>query len=292
MTKLSITVLSGDMRQCYLIDYLRNLGHEVTSLSTLPFCYHNVSSLKVGSLRNAVFHSQLVICPIPFSTDGKNLYTVQSDQGNISLRELSDTLRPGQFLFGGKIPSDFKQRLEQGQINTTDLMSDADYTLANAKLTAEGMLATLIYETPFSLYQKKGLILGYGRCGREIGHHLSRFQMKLFTLDEQMERISEAKRAGIIPLQVQDMPNFPYDFDLIINTIPMQTLSKTYLSQLSKNCILFDIASHPGGFYPGDITDLKLKLVGCPGLPGRLMPQAAGSLIGKTILERMTQHGF
>lgn len=283
MSKASVAVLGGDLRQYYLAKYMAGMGHEVSSL------------------REAISDCDWILGPMPFSRDGERLYTAPTkpagiipgksaeirpeESAGITLEELAALLRPGQTLVGGGIPEHFSAACAGKQVTVIDLMEDEALIRANAALTAEGLLSMLIAQTPFSLTDRRFLILGFGRCGQEIAWLLSGFSAALTAYDHDPKRIDLATLQGF-------STDLSLDYDVIINTIPAQVLTGQQLAQLPPHCMLFDIASAPFGFDLKTARELGLALIRCPGIPGAMMPQTAGELIGKSISERMLSHGF
>lgn len=307
MLKATFSVLGGDLRQSYLAAYLCNLGQEVTAFAvpalpdSLSYCPYPAKNLK-----EALAGTRLVLCPIPLSRDGETLAVTEpgpaasgKDQPPaaakpgpaLSLKELLDEMSPGQVLVGGAFPESFALACHRKQISTVDLLRDEEFLRANAALTAEGLLAVLLRDTPFSLAERNTLLLGYGRCGQEIARLLSAFSMKLWVLEKDETLLSQAHARGHLAFVLPE-PEAPMDFDLVINTVPARVLSPARLAQLPARCRIFDIASAPFGFDSETAQTLGLSYVRCPGLPGRWAPQTAGERMGKTILERMLSYGF
>lgn len=322
MSKASVAVLGGDLRQHYLAEYMVKTGHEVTCFGVMPIPISDdgpspsecsppgdCSFSKAASLREAVSDCAWILGPMPFSRDGERLYAAPMEPAGImptepagimptepagimpekpagiALVELADVLRPGQTLVGGGIPERFSAACAGKQVMVIDLMEDEALIRANSALTAEGLLSMLIAQTPFSLTDRRFLILGFGRCGQEIAWLLSSFSAALTAYDHDPKRISLATLQGF-------STDLSPDYDVIINTIPAQVLTVQQLVQLPAHCMLFDIASAPFGFDPKTARELGLALIRCPGIPGAMMPQTAGELIGKSISERMLSHGF
>ncbi len=316
MSKASVAVLGGDLRQHYLADYMVKTGCEVTCFGVMPIpisddgpspgdCSFSIAS----SLRETVSARDWILGPMPFSRDGEHLYAAPTEPAGImpeesaeimpeksagimpeepagiALVELAALLRPSQTLVGGGIPESFSDVCARKQVTVIDLMEDEALARANAALTAEGLLSMLIAQTPFSLTDRHFLILGFGRCGQEIAWLLSGFSAALTAYDHDPKRIGLATLQGF-------STDLSLDYDVIINTIPAQVLTGQQLAQLPPHCMLFDIASAPFGFDLKTARELGLALIRCPGIPGAMMPQTAGELIGKSISERMLSHGF
>lgn len=293
MSTTSFAILGGDLRQCYLADYLNTNGHEVTCFGTMPFSYSGSSYItNTPTSREALEQARLVLCPVPFSVNAGFLNAPALLPAQFSFTELAENLAPGQFVLGGAIPADFIQTCARKQIPVWDFMEDEAVVSFTASLTAEGLLATLIEESPFSLVGRKLLLLGYGHCGREIVKHLSSFDMDILVVEHEKEQCVTAHMDGISALESTPDNGVFASFDMVINTIPASVLSLEQLAHLPKHCIFFDIASAPFGISTDTISKLKLNYLCCPGIPGKRMPQTAGEFIGKVILERMLSHGI
>lgn len=298
----SAAVLGGDLRQRYLAEYMHKLGYAVTCFGVAPLPAAEASPPRpedpgisvstAHSLKEALRDARLVICPMPFSRDNSCLAAWPLPDRPIFLEQLKNTLEPGQLLIGGGIPKAFAASCFRKQVPVIELMEDEALAQANAGLTAEGLLASLISNTPFSLAGQKLLLLGYGRCGQKIGTLLRCFSMQISVFDQKPERLAQARKRNMAVWKPEAFASCPMDFDLIVNTIPAQLLTSLSLARLPKHCILFDIASAPFGFQPEAVKALGLKLVRCPGIPGVMTPQTAGEMIGKTISERMLSHGL
>lgn len=287
----SLAVLGGDLRQCYLAEYMRASGHKLSCFGIMPFSFSEENfPAKANSLTDALSDTALILGPVPFSVKKGFLSTDPLLSVQITLQELLDALIPGQILAGGSIPDEFCRSCAEKQILVLDLLQDEDFLQKNAVLTAEGLLASLIHETPFSLMGRRVLLLGYGRCGQAIGRLLLPFDMEILVLEQEESRRLLARLDGMAAMAPVILPQDLLSFDLVINTIPAQVLTSTQLEQLPKHCIIFDIASAPFGFQPKS-TDGR-RLVRCPGIPGKMMPETSGTLIGKIISERLLSHGF
>lgn len=300
MYHTSITVLGGDLRQCYLAEYMCSLGHDVICFGTVPFPFSTAGGLsQTEDLHTALAKTRLAIGPVPFSKDGIHLYQEQeggSPNANqkpyggspLSLDALKDALRPGQILLGFGIPDDFSASCAKSGISVWDFSDSETLARANAAFTAEGLLAFVIAETSFSLKGKKALLLGFGRCGQEIVKLFSKFEISFTILDR-----DPAARALAEPdsrtLAEGALSALPMDFDLVLNTIPARLLTPREIALLPEHCVLFDIASAPFGF---DSKHAVRKLVRCPGIPGKTMPKTAGEFLGKVIIERMLSYGI
>lgn len=293
MSPATIAVLGGDLRQSYLAAYLCRLGHDVTCYATPDFSSPSGCPFRARHLEAALAGARLVLCPVPLSTDGHTLSLSVSEaaQTPLPLKELVLSLHPGQLLAGGGLPESFWEACRRKEVTPFDYLMQEEFLRANAALTAEGLLGILLKETPFSLVGRRALLLGYGRCGQEIARLLSCFSVKLSVQEKDAILLTQAVDQGFFTFSPEQNPEDLSAFDLVINTVPGRVLDITHLHKLSPHCQLFDIASAPFGFDWEADQFPWLPPVRCLGIPGKWMPETAGELMGKIILERMLSHG-
>ena len=89
--------------------------------------------------------------------------------------------------------------------------------------------------------------------------------------------LAMAHALGYHTLSIHQLSNHLAHFRLLFNTVPAMILPTPLARQCPSDCIKIDLASKPG--IEGD------DVIIARGLPGKLAPESAGYLIGKTILE-------
>lgn len=174
---------------------------------------------------------------------------------------------PVQFYQGTTLTPEIEAACSHYHVPVINYMASREFLLANAELTAEGLLAFLILNTPFSLNGATALILGFGRCGAAIAKKLHALGCRVDAYD-------------LVPDSFEN----PQSYDLIINTIPDIIMTEEKLVPLRRNCCLFDIASSPGGFDKEAVSRLGMELHLCPHIPGKTAPQTAGYAIAQQVL--------
>lgn len=174
---------------------------------------------------------------------------------------------PVTFFKNGKLLPHIEEACRNEKVSVLNYMSSEEFLIRNASLTAEGFLASLIQNTPFSLDEANILLLGMGRCGKAIAKLLNHFDCHVDTYDQVPNIIKSADT-----------------YNVVINTIPAPVISRSHLEGLQPGCILFEIASAPGGFDREAVRELQLVLIDCPGIPGKISPQSAGYAIGQYII--------
>lgn len=170
---------------------------------------------------------------------------------------------PVNFYKEGELIPEISKACATYHVPVVNYMSNREFLIANAEIAAEGLLSYLILNTPFTLNGANALILGFGRCGSAIAKRLHVLGCRVDAYD-------------LVPEKLDN----PQIYDLIINTIPAKVITKDMLLSLRKDCILFDIATAPGGYDDEAVSHLGLKLIHCPGIPGATAPKSAGYAIG------------
>lgn len=285
----SVTVLGGDLRQCYTAEYLHSLGWEVMCYHTPNFPYSS-GITQVDCLAQAFEDSDLILTPTPLTRDNTTLFQAEI-YPPCPLGDIWEMLNPAHNFAAFSLSTTHQKLLETIGCSVLTFSRIPFFQNQNALLTAEGLLSEVIRCTPFALSSANLLLLGYGCCGTAIGKLFLPLCNNIFLLEQDEEKQKDAQKKGISPLDKKDFSCVLPKCRLIINTIPAPVLELTELSQMHSSCHIFDIASAPFGF-PADTTKkCLLPYFRIPGIPGRFSPVTAGEIIGRTI-ERMTKHAL
>lgn len=273
------TVLGNDARQTYLASYLRTAGYSIYDHTNLHTTLKTDTS-NTQSYQNALTCSAVIFCPIPFiRLPAEDLTCLQK------------CLHKGQTIVSGAIPDSFSKWCRTRQIMVLDVMENSQWVQWNSLLTAEGLLGTIIQNTPFSLTTARILLLGYGNCGKAIGTLLSALSSDIYIYDCSADAQETAKAAHLHTLTAQALSEHPQQWNLVINTVPTTILETSLLTQFSQDCIFFDIASAPGGFNPSVMKNLQLTLFQCPGIPGKSAPKTAGYQLAQLVFHHFNKKG-
>lgn len=275
----SLAVLGGDARQRWMAEALERHG-ALSAVYQLPDYTGDASVLTDPA---DLSQYTCVVGPTPLARHGQVTLPMQARPLPLSL--LLQILQPGQILAGGNLSAALQEQCRQRQIIPYDFLQSPALALANAEITAEGMVAILLQQTPYALQQAPLLLLGFGRCGLLLAQKLQALgaQVTVCELDAQKRSLAEAM--GFAALPPQDLPQVLPDCRLLVNTAPAPVLSRELLQRLPPAAMLFELASAPGGIDALAAKDLALFYQNCPGLPGRTAPQTAGELLAQDLLQ-------
>lgn len=258
----SISVLPGDERMEYLCAELEKKGA------------HCCSSW------NEIADSGMIICGIPFTKDQKFMNT--SLKPALMVDSFLGLLTPSHILVGGGLPETVTRWCTDHSVKYYDVLTAAGLAEKNAKLTAEGLLVHLFTQTRFSAGDFRTLIIGYGRCGREIASILRNFTEEIYIYDTDPAALKAARSEHfkILPDKsaFRDHPGLK-QLNTLINTVPGQPLGDELWRCFPEHCIVFQVASGPL-VLPFPLSE---HLVNCPGIPGKYAPKTAGHLIANEI---------
>ena len=183
----------------------------------------------------------------------------------------------------------WKQRFESLGATVTDVYGSEPLTTENAVLTAEGAIELAMRKSEIALHGAKCLVIGYGRIGKVLAQ-------KLYAL--QADVTVSARKAGdwalIEAMGMKSDMTGRYlhglrEFDFVFNTVPAPILSDAQLKQVSKDCILLELASAPFGCSAEVCRSLGLNYLLASGLPGLYAPKTAGSLYARCILRNLME---
>jgi dipicolinate synthase subunit A len=157
-----------------------------------------------------------------------------------------------------------------------DLLQDETYLAENAAITAHCAIQLMAASLPAVLCRQKILILGWGRIAKCLAQllHAAGNQVTIAARKEKDRAMAASLMHNVIDLSSAE--NHWADFRIICNTIPVPVLSRKQLAACLDDCLLMDLASIKG-------MDSD-KVIHAKGLPGKLAPESAGILIGKTCL--------
>ncbi len=172
---------------------------------------------------------------------------------------IPDAIGPEVTVIGGKLP-ELPQR-------TIDLLQDEHYLLENAAITSDCAIA--LAKERMSLTKGSALVIGWGRIGKCLANSLRLQGMQVTVAARKPEIRRQLRNLGLdaVPMDKID----PNAYDLIINTAPAPVLEVT-----GCRALCMDLASVQG--LQGD------AVLWARGLPGKLAPEASGTLIAKTAL--------
>lgn len=274
-----ISIIGGDLRIVKLAEMLIDEGVEV-------FTYGLENSelteeIKCKDLNDAVSKSDVILGPIPFSSNGKTINTPFSNK-KVSVEEFLESIS-GKTLLAGQFKQEVYDIAHDRGIKLIDILKREDLSVLNAVSTAEGTIKIAIEETPKNLHGSNILVLGFGRIGKVLSNMLKGLGANVSCEARKNSDLAWIKAYGYEPIPLSTLKDNLNRFDIIINTIPYIILDKENLENVKRDALVIDLASNPGGVDRDAIKQQKIKFIWALSLPGKVSPVTSAEFIKETL---------
>lgn len=274
-----ISIVGGDLRIAKLAEMLVDEGVEVSTYglenSELP------KEIECKDLNEVISKSDVVLGPIPFSSNGKTINTPFSNK-KILVEDFLEAIS-GKTLIAGQFKQDIYEIAKEKNIKIIDILKREDLSVLNAVSTAEGTIKIAIEETPKNLHGSNILILGFGRIGKVLSNMLKGLGANVACEARKNSDLAWIKAYGYEPVPLSTLKDNLNRFDIIINTIPYIILDKENLSNVKRDALVIDLASNPGGVDREAIKEQKIKFIWALSLPGKISPVTSAEFIKETL---------
>lgn len=284
MKQMTFTVIGGDLRQVAAARALAEDGYSVRCYLTEEACPLQDGIQKAASLEEAMQNTDVVLLPLPVSTDDK---TVRTAAGTLPFEELFFNKAP--LYTGGKAGLHLLSCAREAGCRFVDYFHREELNILNAVPTAEGAVAIAMEELPITLSGARCLILGFGRIGKLLAHRLRGLGARVTCAARRSGDLAWIEAFGYQPLPMEQREQRLGEFDVIFNTAPALLLPRQLLSKTKPEVLLIDLASKPGGIDFTAAKELGRNAVWALSLPGKVAPLTAGTIIKDTVLHLLQE---
>ena len=270
-------VIGGDERMKYLAQSIAADGY--------PVCVCGLE--KLGTCRGAAecdlpqlaAKSSVILLPLPATKDGLFLNAPYAEN-EIRLDDDFARLFMHKTVCGGML-----QRLTASsslwrEIEPEDYYRREELAVGNAIPTAEGAVGIAIREYPGTINGAKCLITGFGRIGKNLAIILRGMGAEVFCAARKKADLMQMRAFGVQPLTYREISR---RFDLIFNTVPAKVLTSPVLMQQTRDTLIIELASAPGGIDLKRAEELHLHVIDAPSRPGRVAPKTAAEYIKEAV---------
>lgn len=270
-------VIGGDERMKYLAQSVAADGY--------PVCVCGLEML--GTCRGAAecdlpqlaAKSSVILLPLPATKDGLFLNAPYAEN---EIRLDDDFAR---FFMHKTVCGGMLQRLTASsslwrEIEPEDYYRREELAVGNAIPTAEGAVGIAIREYPGTINGAKCLITGFGRIGKNLAIILRGMGAEVFCAARKKADLMQMRAFGVQPLTYREISR---RFDLIFNTVPAKVLTSPVLMQQTRDTLIIELASAPGGIDLKRAEELHLHVIDAPSLPGRVAPKTAAEYIKEAV---------
>ena len=184
----------------------------------------------------------------------------------------------------GRFSESLRERADREKIVWIDYFEEEILQLKNAVPTAEGAIEIAMRELPVVLDGAKVCVIGYGRIGEILSKKLASLGAKVTVYARRPTVCTRAELSGHSSKQILGEDDLAFDADtrVIFNTVPKRLFARAVLQNLSRNCLIIDLASAPGGVDMITAAELGIQSIWATALPGKCAPESAGIILGET----------
>lgn len=279
----NFTIVGGDLRIVKLAQMLAKDGNKI-----FAYGLENAEELKgvqniqlCEKLTEAVKNSDIIIGPIPFSSNGKEINVAFSNK-QISIREFMSVIN-AKILIAGSISPEIYDMANDEYIEIIDIMKREELAVLNTISTAEGAIEIIIANTNKIIHGSNVLILGFGRIGKVLAKKLEALSANVTCAARKDEDLAWIKAYGHMETNINTLRENLSEYDTIINTVPHLILTEEKLRYVKNDCLLVDLASNPGGIDKKAAKEKDLKLIWALALPGKVAPITTAEFIKETV---------
>lgn len=274
-----IAVIGGDLRIVKLVGMLEKENYIV---NTYGLEKATEISIKCNSLEECVKEADIVLGPLPLSSNGEYINTPFSEN-KIAIDDLLNSIE-GKIFIAGSIKQEIYDKVDGRNIKILDIIKREELAVLNAISTAEGAIQIAINETPKNIHGNNILVLGFGRIGKVLSKMLDGIGAKVACEARKATDLAWIKAYGYEPINLIELKEHLHKYDIIINTIPYIVLNKEMLQEVKEDALIIDLASNPGGVDRDAIKELGIKFNWALSLPGKVAPITSAEFMKETLL--------
>ena len=167
-----------------------------------------------------------------------------------------------------------------------DLWADEALLSDNARLTAEGAVASAMTASSSALSDLRCLVIGWGRIGRALAELLVALGARVTVASRSAAGRNRAAERGAEAADTARIGEALPGHGLIFNTAPAMVLDEAALRRADRDAMFIELASPPYGIDLPAAWRLGLRAWREPGLPGRYCPHSAALALLRGIERR------
>lgn len=271
---MTILICGGDERNVILARLLAQAGHEV-----LCYCLDCVPTPEGCTAVGAPDKCDAVILPVPAEA-GRGLLNAPLGTAPCRIEHILDCAGEGAMVIGGKLGACLSAAAKERGQTVHDYMLIPEFTAKNAAITAEGAVSELMKRSNTALCDMRILVIGWGRIGKLLIKKLGALCANVCLLSRNPEARALASELGCRALPPDCPAALLGSFDAVINTAPAPVVPE--LCAFKDGCILFELASAPGGL---DKSEADRRLTVLRALPGKYAPESAARAVFSAVSE-------
>lgn len=286
-----ILLIGGDDRYLEVVRTLHDLKASVLLAGYEKAGLPSFDHVQMKNLQDVDFSDlDAVLLPVSGTDkEGNIMMTSFTDLQLCLTEEMISKLPPSCGIYTGVSGPFLNHMGEKLQKQIIPIFAREDIAIYNSIPTAEGTLQLAMEQTDYTMHGASVMVLGFGKVGvttarlfSSVGSHVSVAIRK----DAAAARVREM---GLKACAFSHLAKEIGNYQIIINTVPDLVLDKKLLESTSKEALIIDLASSPGGVDFTVANALGIRTIHALGLPGKVAPKTAGRIIADTFVSLLDE---
>jgi dipicolinic acid synthetase, A subunit len=286
---IRLAIIGGDEREIYLIPELQKMGAYIVGVG-----FENASPIEglklVPTLLDAVGQVDVLIFPM-FGTDERGVVKAKYAVSPIVLnKEVLEAIPARVPLLIGFARPALKSAAEKMGLQLIETIKFDEITILNSIPSAEGAIQMAMEATNITIHGSKSMVLGLGRFGWTLARMLHGMGAHVTGVARKASDLARAVEMGLNAIHFTDLEDEIGHAEIIFNTVPHLILDSVMLEKVSRDAVIVDLASIPGGTDFEYAQMLGIKSLLAPGLPGIVAPKTAGRILAQVYPQLILRH--
>lgn len=284
MNKTVFLCVGGDARQTYTARFLAGFGRVYT------YGIDDIGENTVPLASLDMLHEKADVLVLPIlKSDGLEISSFRGKK--IYCSDVSPHLAKNALVTGGMLRRVQIEYFSSLGFDVKDYYKRDELVIRNCIPTAEGALQIAMQELASTIDGSEVLVIGYGRVGKACAKLFDAVGADTVVTARKLSALAEAQNNGLDAFALSELYGRIARFEVIINTVPAMILDESLLGAVSKNALVIDLASKPGGVDFEAASRLNRRVVWALSLPGKAAPMTGGEIIARAVVNILQERG-
>ncbi|MDR3289280.1 MAG: dipicolinate synthase subunit DpsA [Peptococcaceae bacterium] len=276
---IRLAVIGGDERELYFIPEMQKLGAHIIGAGFEKA--DPIPGMRLAAQQEAIREADVLIFPL-YGADERGLIKARYGNEPIVLnQEMLQAIPNNRPLFIGWVRPTLKAAADKMGIRIIETAKLDEVAILNSVPSAEGAIQMAMQHTRITLHGSRSYVLGLGRTGWTLAAMLKGLGARVTGVARKTQDLARALTLGLTPLPFSELERAIGQAEVIFNTVPSLVLDKELLEKTSRDAVIIDVASMPGGTDFEYAQMLGIKALLAPGLPGMAAPKTAGMILAQ-----------
>ncbi|MBM7868395.1 dipicolinate synthase subunit DpsA [Heliobacterium gestii] len=285
---IPLVVMGGDARDQILV---RRLAERGATVDVIGLPVEETGRVRgMADIPKALAGKAALLLPMPGVDLEGRVYAPLHHQPLRLERDHLALLRPGSPIFVGVARPNLRLLAQSNQLPLVEVAELDELAILNSVPSAEGALQIAMEELPITIHGSRSLVLGFGRLGLTLTRLLQAMGSRVTVVTRDGGHRARAWEMGAIAEPFSALAAVLAETDIIFNTVPAPVLGEGELAATSREALIIDLASAPGGTDFEAARRLGIRALLAPGLPGKVAPKTAGEILARVYPDLIARH--